>query len=555
MAVSAYPSVSLSGLDQSTSMDMDGDMDIDMDIDLGPVADLDVFQPVFTSDSFQETHEWRRKLRSGQIESQQSLISPSTQHTTVTPTQSSDVEPQQATSHKVHIRGVDDLTTADIKAFSAEHFPSGIPTRVEWIDDTSANIAFDTPAQALAALAQFSFHNANDVEKIPELQLRRAKELSTHPQSNLHVRIALFTDQKHPRAYETSRFYLMHPEHDPRERHRRQRSSQDGYGDYRRRRYGHEEHRRRRDDDNDRGYVASMYDDDSSALAVRGNGHQGRHGSRSTLSSEDENNSSRDPYHRSERSRGISLRSGRHGGSSGRLRDRSASPGQVGSEHSDSNRRGLRRRTPPPRYQSREPHLLPGPNERKELFPSKSTIQKDICTQPRDTRSSGQARELFPNKQVAVNLKKELFPSKMNTSHHRRSDAFDAADETADLFATGMSVPFTDGAMDTRSSSRNLADRITHGTSSNFGRLKDSDTEPDADALGNLDSGGFNIRGAAKQQDLGFSIRGIAAESVSGVPVKELFPGKSAGNAGKELFSEKLRGRGGRRNRAEDMFN
>ena len=64
MAVSAYPSVSLSGLDQSTSMAMDGDMDIDMDIDLGPVADLDVFQPVCTSDPFYATHGWQQMLRS-----------------------------------------------------------------------------------------------------------------------------------------------------------------------------------------------------------------------------------------------------------------------------------------------------------------------------------------------------------------------------------------------------------------------------------------------------------------------------------------------------------
>lgn len=52
MGVSAYPSVSLSGLDQSTSMAMEGDMDTDMDIDLGPVADLEVFQPVRTSGAF-----------------------------------------------------------------------------------------------------------------------------------------------------------------------------------------------------------------------------------------------------------------------------------------------------------------------------------------------------------------------------------------------------------------------------------------------------------------------------------------------------------------------
>lgn len=492
-------------------------------------------------------------LRPEQIEPQQSLNLAPDQHTISISSQPSDVDLQQATPHKIHIRGVDDLTTADIKSFSAEHFPLEVPARIEWIDDTSANIVFGTPAEALAALAQFSLPSVDDVERIPELQLRRAKGLSTHPQSNLHVRIALFTDQKRPRAYETSRFYLMHPEHDPRERRRRDRSSHDGYGDYRRRRYGHEEHRRRRDDDNDRGYVASMYDDDPSALADRGNGHHGRRGSRSTLSSEDENGSRRDPYHRSGRSRGVSIRTRRDGVSNGRLRDRSASPGQISEEHSDSNQRGVRRRTPPPRYQSQDPHPFARPNDRKELFPSKSTIQKDISAELRGSGSSGQTRELFPNKQVAVNLRKELFPRKVNTGNHRRSDAFDAADETAALFATGLSVPFTDGAMDTRPS-RSLADRITRGTSSNLGRLKGSDTEPDPESHVDLEGGGFSIRGAAKQQDLGFSIRGIAADNVTGGSVKELFPGKSAGNAGKELFTEKLRGRGGRRNRAEDMF-
>lgn len=58
MALSAYPSVSLAGLDQSTSMAMDGDMDMDMDIDLGPVADLDVFQPVCTSGASCVLHAW-----------------------------------------------------------------------------------------------------------------------------------------------------------------------------------------------------------------------------------------------------------------------------------------------------------------------------------------------------------------------------------------------------------------------------------------------------------------------------------------------------------------
>ena len=35
--------------------------------------------------------------------------------------------------NKVHIRGLDDLTTKDIESFSIEHFPSHKP-KVEWVD-------------------------------------------------------------------------------------------------------------------------------------------------------------------------------------------------------------------------------------------------------------------------------------------------------------------------------------------------------------------------------------------------------------------------------------
>ena len=151
-------------------------------------------------------------------------------------------------------------------------------------------------------------------------------------------------------------------------------------------------------------------------------------------------------------------------------------------------------------------------------------------------------KELFPNKRIAANLKKELFPHK--TSNHRRSDAFDAADETADLFATGMHVPFTDGVMDVPPASRSLAESITIASSSSYGRLIDS---PDP----NLGAKGLSIRGASQNQ--GILIRGIANEVPRVGNVKELFPGKSF-NAGKELFAEKLLGRGGRRNKAVDMF-
>ena len=338
---------------------------------------------------------------------------------------------------------------------------------------------------------------------------------------------------------------MMHPEYDPREKRRRQRSNNNGHEDYHRRRYDHEEHRRRRKADDEGSFDASMYDDDVGIVAVRDNGVSNRRNSHSTLSLEgDACSSGRD--HRSLSKRQVdSYRPRRY--SHNNSRDRSASPGK-GSDNDtpSSNRQRYSRRTPPPKYASRDPYPIPIENSSKELFPTKLT--------------PATKKELFPNKKAATSLKKEIFPLRAGTSihSHRRSDAFDAADETADLFATGMSVPFVDGAVDPNSGSRSLADRITSPSSSashtskpalaNFGRLRNSDPDPDPEVLEDLESGGFNIRGAAKQPERGFSIRGIAGEG----SVKELFPGR--GNRGKELFAEKLVGRGTRRNRAEDMF-
>jgi hypothetical protein len=128
---------------------------------------------------------------------------------------------------------------------------------------------------------------------------------------------------------------------------------------------------------------------------------------------------------------------------------------------------------------------------------------------------------------------KELFPQK--TTSHRRSGAFDAADETvADLFANKMPVPFMDGSGDVGPRDPpSLACRITGRSSGN-------------------DSSGFNIRGTAKVLPASaFSIKGAAT---SGPRVKELFPSTLGDNAGKELFSERLNGRGAQRQKASDLF-
>lgn len=180
-------------------------------------------------------------------------------------------------------------------------------------------------------------------------------------------------------------------------------------------------------------------------------------------------------------------------------------------------RRRFRERSPPARR-----------NEGRELFGSAEG----------DTNS----RELFPNKTANTYLKKELFPSKV--SNHRRSDAIDVADDTADLFARRISLPLVDGAQDT-----------------NPKRNRNVELFPDS-SRSEQTGRGVNIRGAAGE-DQGFAIRGAAENGISikgrgGASVRELFPSKynnnAGNNAGKELFSDKIEGRGGPRRRAEDMF-
>ena len=432
--------------------------------------------------------------------------------------------------NKIYIRGVDELKTDDIRSFAMEHYPTQLPVKIEWIDDTSANIIYDSSETAADALFHFSLDTSGDLTDMHGLQLRVAKRYSAHPESSLQVRTAVITDKKQPMARLASKFYLKHPELDPGEKRRR--SSRHGqHGRDRKARYGDDEERRRRRRDNDEGFTASMYDDDADAVESRNQAASNRRNSRSSFSSD----------LGSEGFRGDSYRP--RSGDRRRLRDRSASPTR---ESNGQNGRRERRRTPPPRYNTRDPHPFPRANAVKELFPSKA-VPREIGDDIRGISATTDTKELFPNKQAATNLKKELFPLKTGIGNHRRSDAFDAADETADLFASGMAVPFIDGA---------------HDSLPQHGRLKASDPDPDPEDLENLQQGGISIRGAAKKVDRGISIRGAASQVDRGISirgtassstVKELFPAK-AGNAGKELFAEKLQGRGGKRNLAADMF-
>ncbi|KAL9024389.1 MAG: hypothetical protein Q9196_006555 [Gyalolechia fulgens] len=420
--------------------------------------------------------------------------------------------------HKVHIKGVDDLTTDDLRTFAAEHHPTDVPIRIDWIDDTSANFVYNTPASAMEALNTFSLQPFDrEAASTPLLHLRSAKAMASHPEARLQVRIALSTDVKRSRAYEASRFYMMHPEYDPREKSRGQKDGGGRFG-YRRRCYIDNDDRRKRIRAREKTYNASMYDEDSGSLADAG--FASRRGSismRSNGSSPVDVHSDRGSHYRTAQ-RGDFYRPGskRERKSS---RTRSASPDRGEDSHSTSNRWRSRQRT------------RTG-NRSKELLSVTAGAQKP----------SSSSKELFPNKSVAANLKKELFPTKTGNAQHRRPDAFEAADETAELFATGMALSSGDPS----------ARKTSTAVDVSYGRLRKSDPEPQYDPHDPSVDVGVNIRGASEHQDTGVSILGAAQKSHVGT-IRELFPSK-AGNSGKELFAERLRGRSLQRNKAEDLF-
>ena len=378
---------------------------------------------------------------------------------------------------------MNDLTTADIETFSAEHFPANPPVRVEWIDDSKANIVFDTPATGLKALANFG---APDSSILPILQPRPAKILSTHPEAILSVRIAVTSDQKQSRAHEASRFYMMHPEHDPRERRRRAKNNQgDGY---RKRRYDDDEHRRRRHRDQVEGFDASMYDDNEST------------GRRSSVTS-----SSRERPHRL-------VDSYRPNG--GTSRDRSASPTARDTRN--------RRRTPPPPYSRRDPYPFPKENGSKELFPDK-------------TQKSGNESG------------KELFPLKASTVLHRRSDAIDAAYEVSDLFPSKVQGAQTNGSGKSRPLGERITSPGSdfgrlHISDPNPDLVQSFDEEEGGMSIrGSSRDPGMSIRGGAiaNGPTVG-KVRELFPQKASANAGKELFAERLQGRGGRRNRAEDM---------------
>lgn len=158
---------------------------------------------------------------------------------------------------KIHIRGLDNLHTDDIKSYVKSHY--GNVDRVEWIDDTSANLVFSSEPSARDAIVALSAIDIADATALGAGETVPAKALEGKPETSLQIRFATEADKKQAGAALRSRYYLLHPEHDPEERRRRHQENRSRYRDRDNR--GTSGRRRRYSDDEVETFEASMYDD------------------------------------------------------------------------------------------------------------------------------------------------------------------------------------------------------------------------------------------------------------------------------------------------------
>ncbi|KAM0255300.1 hypothetical protein ACHAQJ_005890 [Trichoderma viride] len=204
---------------------------------------------------------------------------------------------------KIHIRGLDNLHTSDIKSYVKAHY--GDVDRVEWIDDSTANLVFNSEPTARDAIVALSAIDIADATALGVGETVPAKALEGRPESSLHIRFATQADRKQAGAALRSRYYLLHPEHDPEERRRRHQENRPRYRDRDNR--GNGGRRRRYSDEEIETFEASMYDD-------------------APRPPKDDRSSDRPGPNARGENRGKELFSGRAVGRPSARRDRSASP-------------------------------------------------------------------------------------------------------------------------------------------------------------------------------------------------------------------------------------
>ena len=279
--------------------------------------------------------------------------------------------------NKVHIRGLDTFKPDDIYSYLGENESKAAFERIEWIDDSSANLLFKSESAAQEAIVALSAMSIADATQLPPLEMIAAKRYSAKPESDLQIRWAVASDKKVSGAAQRSRFYLLNPEYDPEERRRR--------GEFRRNKYRERDDRygRRRDprdEEEPETFDVNLYDDDSSALAKRSRRSDSRG------SSGADRPRSRDPRRSRNQdlfpNRSKDLFPDRRTGNGYGLRDRSASParadrdGDALMDLDEDARAAAALRSKEKGRSIRE--RLSKDNSKKELFPTKESAPKEL---------------------------------------------------------------------------------------------------------------------------------------------------------------------------------
>lgn len=519
-------------------MATDADMDIDMNIDME--FDPEVARMQAEADAINAR---------AQQQAQEDAAANEAMNGIEQAPEEGEVDPNAIVAFKVHLRGLDDLTTRKIEDGVREACNTELYRRLQWIDDTSANLIFDTEEAAADALAALSAEDESE-----PVRLRAVKPLEALGGVQLQARMAIEADVKAPGAKDRSRFYLMNPEHDPDSRPRKRKNVRDHGPRYKRnRRESADEIMHRRNSQQGTPFNVDFYDDPPAPEASA---------RRVSVSSADSY------YGRSRRTdRGEDLFAGRNNGrlrSDRNSRNRSASPDRDGdgrygfSEEQPYRRTARQRSATPPRLRRSRENQEARLARSSELFPNRGTTSalkpNGQAPQPRKP-ANGNSTDLFPDR--TTNGSKELFPDK---AQHRRQEAREIG---LDEVATAIGQYSLDGAThdaatyfkpgpgrvgrnsnDASNGGRDLFSRVTGGPNNN-GRLRSDDQDP-----------GFSFKGAGNAEP-GFSILGASTNRERGAKLaKELFPhrapGSGAPNGGKELFDGRIKGRA--RKRAEDFL-
>ncbi|KAF3308067.1 hypothetical protein TWF173_001959 [Orbilia oligospora] len=403
--------------------------------------------------------------------------------------------PENVISNKVHLRGLDSMSSDDVKNWIAGHFPEPTVEKLEWIDDTSLNLVYKDQETALAALNALS---TNIGRSSRPWELREANNSEAFPLARLDIRLAFVTDKKERGARERSRYYLFHPEEDRVEQQEKKKREQE------KERRERKEYRRR---DYDERYRSES----------RGEDREWNDRRRSRSRYDEEDSRRREPLELFPTGGTAERRGGR--------RSRSRSPVELF----------------PAKAKNASIELFPEatPNDGMELFPEKAK-NASVELFPGRNENSGRRREASPSGQRNDTPPRTLFsiddpvemPKRGQSPQRQRRERERPRDtgRTIELFPDRTDKP------------RSLADRMDNPRSA---------TRPSKHDDMNMGDSGLSIRGSAGG---GISIRGAARGAGHSNAGIELLPDKASNSLFNRISEPTGSRRGARRQKAEDMF-